>query len=269
MNELKIIPFRDIDKKSFLDYLNKDRVLNFWTLYGFQNLILDSNKFNIWVAHKNEKIIGYLGLFPDKGYVHTNGNSESISVLIRYLESDEYAFAIESNHFDSVSSIFKILEPVDPSSKGKITKFLVLKSENQTFKPLIRHPVKRLGMKDLKNISINLGEEYKESIENSIQKGIAYGALEKEKIISVATTSESIKDLAIIRGVYTKPSFRCKGFSTSTCSALITEIQKAGKEALIWVAEDNIPARKVYNKLALKNTEHIFLGFKGKRRITC
>ncbi|MHA2358590.1 MAG: GNAT family N-acetyltransferase, partial [Candidatus Heimdallarchaeaceae archaeon] len=219
----------------------------------------------IWIAYENGKIVGYLGEFPDKGYVHTHGTKESLSVLIKYLESDEYEFVIENNHFEIVSSIFQILEPVDPSSKGKITKFLVLKSDSQSFKPFIRHPVKRLGIEDLKNVSTNLGEEYKERVENAIQTGVVYGALEKEKIISVAFTSEISRDLAIIRGVYTKPEFRCKGFSTSTCSALITKIHNMGKEALIWVAEDNIPARRVYSKLDLKDTENIFLGFKAKR----
>ena len=49
------------------------------------------------------------------------------------------------------------------------------------------------------------------------------------------------------------------------CSALVEELIGLGKEAVIWVAKDNLPARRVYEKIGFKKTGHVLLGFRAKR----
>lgn len=34
---------------------------------------------------------------------------------------------------------------------------------------------------------------------------------------------------------------------------------------MLWVDKDNVPARKVYEKIGFEETEHVLLGFKAKR----
>jgi len=266
MGSLKIVSTDKVSKKLFTDFLNKDRILHFWTIYGLQDLSSMRGKVRVWVALENDEIQGYLGEF-DRWIVHTHGTNESILKLLEQIHLDEYEFVTEYNHLTVVRNIFQPFEPSDPSSKGKITTFIVMKANTETFRPIVEHPVKKLGSDDLDDVYGNLGKEYRERVENAIQKGMAFGAYEEGKLVSVATAPEIIEDLVNIRGVYTEPSFRGRGFSTSTCSALVTEIIKIGKEALIWVADTNIPARKVYNKIGFKETGHILLGFKAKRCI--
>lgn len=38
-----------------------------------------------------------------------------------------------------------------------------------------------------------------------------------------------------------------------------------GNEAMLWVARDNLPAIRVYEKIGFKKTRHSLLGFKAKR----
>ncbi len=264
MGSLKIVPFDNVSKKLFTDFLNKDRVLHFWTIYGLQDLSSMRDKVRVWLALENDEIQGYLGEF-DRRIVHTHGTNESILKLLEQIDLDEYEFVTEYHHLTVVGNFFQPVKPSDPSSKDKITIFIVMKANIETFKPIVKHTVKKLGSDDLDDVYENLGKEYGERVENTIQKGMAFGAYEQGKLVSVATAPEIIEDLVNIRGVYTEPSFRGRGLSTSTCSALVTEIIGIGKEALIWVADTNIPARKVYKKIGFKETGHILLGFKAKR----
>lgn len=71
--------------------------------------------------------------------------------------------------------------------------------------------------------------------------------------------------MALIRGVYTLESLRGKGLATSVVSALAKEIINLGKDAVLWVAEDNIPARHVYKKIGFQRTQHVLLGFKTRK----
>jgi len=70
---------------------------------------------------------------------------------------------------------------------GNITKYYVLKLKRKDFNSLIRHSVKKLGNEDLDEISECLGEEWRTRIQNALSSGLAYGAYEDEKLVSVAT----------------------------------------------------------------------------------
>ena len=261
LNSLRVIPLEKGNEKQFLDFLNKDRVLHIFTIYDLRFM---REKTEVWVAFEKEKIIGYLFKF-DKRIVHTHGDAESVTRLLDYIDLNEPVFVIEPHHLAAVEKFFEPIEPTDPSSKSKITTYLVMKANVETFKPLMRHRVKRLGTEDLNDVLKNVGDEYRKRIENAIYKGIAFGAYENISLVSVATAPEILEDLALIRGVYTVPSFRSRGLATSACSALVGELINLGKEAVLWVAEDNLPARKVYEKIGFKKTEHILLGFKARR----
>jgi len=140
-----------------------------------------------------------------------------------------------------------------------------MKANIKNFKPLVRNKVKKLGIEDAKEVSENFGEEWAKRIKNAIERGIAYGAYEKNRLASTATASEMLDKIAFIRGVFTIASLRCKGLATSAVSALVKEIINLGKDAVLWVAEDNLPARQIYEKLGFQKAEHVLLGFKARK----
>lgn len=59
---------------------------------------------------------------------------------------------------------------------------------------------------DLKEVLDRFGEEWKTRLEGLIEHGIAYGAYGNSKLTSVATVSEIVDEIALIRGVYTLPA---------------------------------------------------------------
>ncbi|MCW4020040.1 MAG: GNAT family N-acetyltransferase [Candidatus Bathyarchaeota archaeon] len=250
-----------MDEKKFLDYLDKNRVLHVFTIYDLKYM---REKMRVWVAFRNCKVTGYLLQF-DKKIIHTHGDEDGMAELLRFVEPDEPAFVIEPHHLATVERFFKPVKPTDDSSKGKITKYFVIMAKADTFKPMIRHRVKKLGHKDFDEVSESLGEEYGKRVENAVRRGLAFGAYDGGRLVSLATVPEIIQDLALIRGVYTVPPFRGGGFATSACSALVKEIIRLGKKPMLWVARDNLPARRVYNKVGFKETGHALLGFKAKK----
>jgi len=257
----KVISIEKADEKRFLKFLDGDRILHIFTIY---DMTFMRDKTRVWASFKDDEICGYLFEF-DKRIVHTHGTIECITKLLRYIDLDEPVLVIEPHHLAVVKGFFEPVEPTDASSKGKITTYLVMKTTAGTFKPLIGHRVKRLGIEDINEVSEHLGEEWEKRVRDAIHQGIAFGAYEEDALVSVATVPEIIENIGFIRGVYTAPSLRGRGLATSACSALVKEVIALGREAVLWIAEDNLPAKRVYEKIGFQKTEHVLLGFKARR----
>jgi len=261
LNTWEIAPIHQTNKKQFLSFLNKDRILHIFTIYDLKFM---REKTRLWVARKDADISGYLFEF-DKRIVHTHGTMESVSKLLDYIDLNEPVLVIEPHHLAVIKKSYEPVEPTDPTSKGKITRYLVMKANAKAFKPLIRHRVKKLERQDLGEVLENFGEDWKRRIEDAMSRGLAFGAYKDGMLASVATVPEIIDDIAFIRGVYTVPSLRSSGFATSACSALVKDVISLGKDAALWVATDNLPARNIYEKIGFQKTGHILLGFKARR----
>ncbi len=260
---MRVVSVGKANEDRFLSFLDKDRALHIFTIYDLKHL---RSKTKICVALKNAEIHGYLFEF-DKRIVHTHGDAESVAKLLDCIDLDEPVFVIEPHHLQVIEESFKPVEPVDATSKGKITTFFVMRATRNTFKLLIKHRVKKLGTEDLEEVSKHLGEDYRKRVEEALRNGMAFGAYENESLASLATAPEIIEDLAIIRGVYTVPSFRGRGLATSASSALVEELIKLGKEVVLWVAKDNVAARTAYETIGFQKTGHVLLGFKAKKTV--
>jgi len=257
----EVVRIGNANIKQFLGFLEDDKILHIFTIYDLKFM---RDKTRVWVAFRNAKIGGYLFEF-DKKIVHTHGTVESVNKLLDYIGLDEPVLVIEPHHLALIKKSYEPVEPTDPTSKGKITRYLVMKTNAKAFKPLIRHRVKKLERQDLGEVLENFGEDWKRRIEDAMSRGLAFGAYKDGMLASVATVPEIVDDIAFIRGVYTVPSLRSSGFATSACSALVKDVISLGKDAALWVATDNLPARNIYEKIGFQKTGHILLGFKARR----
>jgi len=259
---IRAVALDEKNERRLLDFLDRDRVLHIFTIYDLKCM---REKTRVWVALRGGETVGYLFEF-ERRIVHTRGDLEGVTKLLQFIDLDEAVFVIEPHHLASVEGFFEPIEPTDPASGGKITTYLVMNAGPKTFQPAPRHCTKRLGTEDLEETSKSLGQECRERVENAINRGLAFGAYHDGSLASVATVPEMLEDIAFIRGVYTVPSLRSRGLATSACSALVAEAIKLGKQAILWVAEDNLPARRVYEKVGFKPAGHTLLGFKARRK---
>ena len=258
---LQVFPLEEADERRFFDFLDKDRILHIFTIYDLKCM---REKTEVWVAVGDDEIVGYLLEF-DKRIVQTRGDAETVARLLPFVELDEPVLIIEPHHLPVVEEVFRPIEPTDRSSKGKITRFQVLRTDAETFQPMIRHHVRRLGAEDLDEVSESLGEELAKTVEKAIHGGVAFGAYDSGSLASLATVPQIIEGIALIRGVYTFPSLRNRGLATSASSALVAELIRLRKEPVLWVARDNLPARRIYEKTGFRETGHVLLGFKARR----
>jgi hypothetical protein len=257
----KVVPLKKGNEEQFLDALRKDEILHIFTIYDLKHA---RGKTQVWMVLRNDKLRGYLFEY-DNRIVHTHGTAGSIEKLLGYVKLDELVLVIEPHHLSAIKRTFNPVEPTDAASKGVITKYLIMKLNPDNFKPLIHHRVKRLGKEDTGEAGRSLGEEYAKRVEGTVQNGMVYGAYEDRTLASVAMVPEITDRIAFIRGVLTVASLRNRGLATSAVSALTEEIISMGKEAVLWVAEDNFPARRVYERMGFESTKYSLLGFKARR----
>jgi len=256
----RVLPLEKADERRFLDFLDKDRILHIFTIYDLKYM---REKTEVWVALGDDEIVGYLLEF-DKRIIQTRGDAKTVARLLPFVDLDEPVLIIEPHHLPVVKGVFRPIEPTDRSSKGKITRFQVLRTDAQTFQPMIRHHVRRLGTEDLDEVSKSFGD-LAETVEKAIHGGVAFGAYDSGSLASLATVPQIIEGIALIRGVYTLPSLRNRGLATSASSALVIELIRLKKEPVLWVARDNLPARRIYEKTGFRETGHVLLGFKARR----
>ncbi len=249
------------NEQEFLFFLKKDKLLHIFTFYDLRNA---RDKTEIWIASRNKRS-GYLIQF-DKKIIHTHGNSECLPQLLKKIDAHEAKFAIEPQHLAQVEKLYAPTKASDAASLGNITTYLIMSVRTQDFQPSITHHVKKVNANDLDDIFRDLGEEYGEKVQQAQSSGVAFGVHAENRWVSVAVVPEIIEEVGFIRGVYTAPAFRGKGFSTSTVSALVKELLKSRVEPGLWVAEDNAPAVRVYEKIGFKPSKNTLLGFIAKKK---
>ncbi len=261
-DSVTVLPIESIDESRFLDFLGQDKILHVFTLYDLGHM---RDKTKVWVALEGNEICGYLFEFNRK-IVHTHGTVDSVAKLLDYIRPDEPTLVVEPKHLHVLKRIFKPTEATDEASQTRITTYLIMKLDVDAFKPLIKHHVKKLQADDCSEVLKHLGEKWGKRVDDLIRRGgIAFGAFEDGCLAALATVSEFVDDIALIRGVYTPPSMRNRGLATSASSALVDELTRLGKKPILWVAKDNLPARRVYEKIGFHKTEHTLLGFKAKK----
>jgi RimJ/RimL family protein N-acetyltransferase len=247
-------------EENLFEFMNQDRIQHFWGIYDLQHM---AEKVHTWIALSEENIFGYL-MDINKRIIHLRGIAECTLPLLN--NSDPYSplFNIEPAHLEGVEKSYKHFKPTDAMSKGKITTFLSMKVNSNGFKPKKAKNVRELGREDAEEVGSLLMRE-PERIKDLL-KGLSYGLYEHGQLAAFAAAPEILEDLAIIRGVYTLPSLRGKGYATKVCSAVTARVLEQGKTAFLYVSKDNHPALSVYRKLGFKKTGHVFLSFTAERK---
>lgn len=257
----KITALNEDNEQEFRYSLGKNKLLHIFTLYDLKNA---RERTEIWIASKNQRN-GYLIQF-DKKIVHTHGDSECLPHLLEKIDAREAKFAIEPQHLAEVQKLYVPVKASDAATLGKITTYLIMTVKAKDFHPSITHNVTNVCTHDLGDILNDSREEYGEKVRQAQRSGVAFGVREYQHWISVAVVPEIVEDVGFIRGVYTAPAFRGKGFSTSTVSALARELFRLRLQPGLWVAKDNVPARRVYEKIGFKPARSILLGFTAKKK---
>jgi len=260
LDRVQVVSISKSVEEELFEFMNRDRIRNFWGIY---DLTYMKDKTRTWVAFQHKNVVGYL-LEHDKRILHTRGDAECVGPLLKNTGLAKPLFNIEALHLSGVKRLYKPTEPTDATTKGKVTTYLLMKVNVDSFKPTMRHGVQEMKRDDNEKVRGLLSRDA--STVADLLKGLAYGLLEQGQLVSFAAAPDILEDLAIIRGVYTAPNFRGKGYATSVCSALVAKLLEQGKDAILYVSKDNTSAIKAYTKLGFRETRHVFLSFKAEKR---
>jgi len=260
VKKIKTVALNKRVEKRLQDFMNEDRVSHFYAINDLQHL---RDKTLVQVALSDDRVLGYM-LEYDKRILHMRGDKNCVTTLLSNSALTEALFNIEAQHLPAVKRVFEPVEPADKMTKGLVTHFVTMKAARHSFRPLIRHRVRELRKESAPALADLLGIEPEQAL--GFFSGFAFGLFKGKKLVSYAASPEIIEDLAIIRGVFTAPDERNKGYSQSVCSALVKKLLSEGKEVMLYVSRDNPAAIKVYKKIGFKKTRHSFLGFTAKRR---
>ncbi len=257
----KITSLNENNEQKFMVSIRKNKLLHIFTLFDLKNA---RDKTEIWIASKNKRN-GYLIQF-DKKIIHTHGDSGCLPRLLKKIDAHEAKFAIEPEHLAQVEKLYVATQASDAASLGNITTYLIMNVRTQDFNPSITHQVTKVTSDDLDDIFRDLGEEYGKKVQQAQNSGVAFGVRVEKRWVSVAVVPEIIEEIGFIRGVYTDPAFRGKRFSISTMSALVKELFRLRVKPGLWVADDNAPAVRAYEKLGFKPSDNTLLGFTAKKK---
>jgi len=242
------------------EFMNQDKISHFFAIYDLQH---HREKTLVWVALSNNTIVGYMMEY-NKRILYMRGRGCATS-LLRNSNLTTPMFNVEHQHFPAVNDLYEPIEPADKTTIGQVTNFTLMKTTPESSTSIIQHTVQELEKEDAQELANLLGTELP-NIALDLLKGFAFGIFKGDNLISVAASPNVLEDLAIIRGVYTAPEERNKGYATSACSALVKRLHQEGKDIFLYVSKDNSAAIRVYRKIGFKESGHIFLGFTAKRK---
>jgi ribosomal protein S18 acetylase RimI-like enzyme len=259
INPLIVKPLDKSLEKSLFEYMNQDRIRHFWGIYDLQHM---KEKVRTRVALTGEDLSGYLMEINGR-IIHIRGIADCALPLLESTALREPLFNIEPAHLYGAKALYRNFKPTESTSKGKITTYLSMKVNRHEFKPVRIKDVRAVNKEESEAVGSLLARP--DRVQDLI-KGLSYGLFERGQLVAFAAAPEMLEDLAIIRGVYTMPRFRGKGYATRVCSAVISRLTEQGREVILYVSEENHPAISAYRKLGFRETGHVFLSFTAERK---
>ena len=226
----------------------------FTHIYLLYDIIYELDHIEVLFELAENNIIGYLFIWrgPRAVCIHIWGKAES---LICNVPCDDKAIIVIHNR-ELLKHVVGFLKP-----KGEISvkEHLDMVADERSFKPYSAGAAIRLDAGDSHHV-----EEFlrltriagwkidREKAKDLLMKRRYYGLFENGRLVSIACAFFRMPEIWPIGNVYTHPDYRGKGYAKAVTSAITRDALQSGAKALLHVAEDNIPAIRVYEALGYK-----------------
>ena len=243
---MKCVLLNSSGEPAFWEHVRRDTPNYYFFIFDWR---LNKDKTKIFLALLDREIVGSM-LIYDQRIVHIRGSPEAAELLMNEVDLEKVEFQAPKEHEPI------ILQKYRPSTKQEMILMTLQGGEEQL---CIKHPIVKLGSAEAEEIAALLGEEFPEwgeftsdrIIERMREGALFLGIKEGGKVVSMSNTR--ILDFGSNIGmVVTMKGYRGRGYATSVVSALLKEIFRESKLALIHVLSDNPSAMRVYTKVGFK-----------------
>jgi len=251
---LSVLKAREEHGEAVLDLARRDVVLNAFMICDWREL-RETGACDFYVATKG----------PD-------GPVEAACVVFHDREFDSIVFCGSREGIKAILAELRprkaVLPRVKPeelgaviealgSGMGPIYDALLMTCDRNSFRPLIRHHVVKLGPehaelyralmagREDRPMKLSL-EEARERLSDASRP--VFAILHEGRIASVAMLYLSMPEVSLVGGVYTVPELRNKGFATSATAAATREALRRSELAALIVKADNRPAIRAYER---------------------
>jgi len=232
-------------------FLRRDILVNAYAIWDLYNM---RHRTKFFIVKANEEIHGVLLDFHGHTGFHSiwlRGTNEAIERLLGILTHDKmvFPFTLPENE-EVIKRKFSI-------TARYTTDFMLLKRRDERL--YIHHSVRLLSQSDAYIFAtlrkepheIPSTDEVKRALE-IIKEQPVYGTFANSILVSAATFHVRLPEIWIIGGLYTRPSYRNRGYATSITSMMVKEALKKTGCIGLYVREDNYQAKRVYEKIGFK-----------------
>ncbi|MFZ0698934.1 MAG: GNAT family N-acetyltransferase [Thermoplasmata archaeon] len=80
----------------------------------------------------------------------------------------------------------------------------------------------------------------------------AWAAFEGDRIVGAAAAGVRLPDIWVLSAIYVEPAARGRGYGAALTSAAMAAARSAGARPMLYVREDNGPARRMYDRLGFR-----------------
>jgi len=243
---VKLVPLDSSWEPFFWDHVLQDVPEHYFFIFDWK---LNKDKTRIFLALQNEEIVGLLLLY-DQRIVQIRGRPEAAELLMRKVDLEKAEINVLKEHESAVLKKYKSV------TKHEMILMTLKRGKEHLH---IKHPVTKLTPMDAPEIASLLNEGFPEFgeftpdgvIERIKDNVLFLGVKESGKLVALGNTR--ILDIGSNIGmVDTREGHRGKGYATSIVSALLKEILRESRLALIHVLSDNPSAIHVYTKVGFK-----------------
>jgi len=258
--QYEIVKLGPSNEGAFERHARKDIPHFFFFLIDWKH---NRDRTEIWLALRGNEIHGMM-LVYDRRIVQLRGSEPATESLLNKVDLEKAEFNVEPQHRQAILGKF-------PRVKEYELILMALRRGEEHLSP--SEDVVRLTPDDAGRIADLMssadpeiwGKIIKpERIASSMDRTLWFGLLSEGKLVSLGNAT--VTDIAGNMGaVATHVSYRNRGYATSIVSALLREILKVSDLALIHVLRDNMPARRVYEKVGFRSYGNYLFGFTEPR----
>ncbi|MCJ2519425.1 MAG: GNAT family N-acetyltransferase [Candidatus Thermoplasmatota archaeon] len=232
-------------RRDFIDYLASDRLGNAFALYDLQE---EADRVRCWAASKENSFVGYLLLWYGMMSPHAilRGSREAVYSLLPEAPKDGCTFLVDPVCSGCVEDTREVT--------ARLMMDLMVATE-ESARLVTDQGVRRLTVEDGASMTLlydELGRGGDRDFGAWIERGIAFGVYDGERLVSVGGTHLQSEDLCFIGGVYTASDHRRRGYAARVTSAVTKKALEQVPTVSLLVVSANRAAIRLYRKLGYR-----------------
>lgn len=250
-----MLSIQRIDRKNIQNIIARLKVDPITHMFAVYDLMNDPQHTIAYAAFENDDL---------KGYILTYTGTDIPSVIFECEENvADRLIERAPTHgciIHASPNLQRTIKKHFPEAKHYIEDWMLIKKNEAVYfkSELVRQLQSEEDASKLSDLLLSRKDRSQDALEKYakwIRKMPLYGVFKNDQVFSCAASFIRLPEVWFIGGVYTCPEQRGKGYATLATSAITEEALKKADAATLFVRSDNIPAKRVYEKIGYRKID--------------